>query len=75
MTFFLFIILGNTKNVMDGLLVVDGAIVPRPLGVNPSQTIGILAERCIRLLIKREGWTIDYDTCKPLGIANKFSFL
>ncbi|XP_015773897.1 PREDICTED: cholesterol oxidase-like, partial [Acropora digitifera] len=66
---------GNTKNVMDGLLVVDGAIVPRPLGVNPSQTIAILAERCIRLLIKREGWTIDYDTCKPLGIANKFSFL
>lgn len=75
MTFFLFIILGNTNNVMDGLLVVDGAIVPRPLGVNPSQTIAILAERCIRLLIKREGWTIDYDTCKPLGIANKFSFL
>lgn len=49
-------------------MVVDGAIVPRAVGVNPSLTISILAERCIRLLAKREGWRINYDTFKPLPL-------
>jgi cholesterol oxidase len=36
----------NYKN----LYVIDGAIVPEALGVNPSRTIGALAERSAALI-------------------------
>jgi cholesterol oxidase len=32
------------------LFVADGAIIPHPLGVNPSRTIGALAERIAALI-------------------------
>ncbi|MEA2818493.1 MAG: cholesterol oxidase [Bradyrhizobium sp.] len=34
-----------------GLFVLDGAIVPRALGLNPSKTIAALAERAVALMI------------------------
>ncbi len=46
--------------VHEGLYVSDGAVIPRPLGVNPLLTISALAERCCALLTQDRGWTIDY---------------
>ncbi len=42
-----------------GLHVLDGAIVPRPLGTNPSLTISALTERATELIAADRGWTID----------------
>jgi len=47
--------------VHQGLYVADGAVVPRPLGVNPLLTISALAERTCRLLAEERGWEINYE--------------
>lgn len=56
------VFVGNSEELHPGLYVVDGAIIPRSLGVNPTMTIAVLAERCMRLLAKKSGWKLDTKT-------------
>ncbi len=42
--------------VHDGLVVLDGSILPASLGVNPSLTIATITRRCARKLAGQWGW-------------------
>jgi choline dehydrogenase-like flavoprotein len=47
-----------------GLLVLDGSIVPCPLGTNPLLTIAALAERAVDRYAAAEGWNLGW-AAKP----------
>lgn len=44
-----------------GLYVLDGSIIPRPLGTNPLFTISALTERACKLILQKMGKTVSYD--------------
>lgn len=53
---------GQGKDVYGEIVVVDAAVLPTALGVNPFATISALAERSVEAAAKRENLKIDLVT-------------
>jgi len=47
--------------VHSGLYVIDGAVIPRSVGVNPLNAITTLAERSCHYLLQDYGWSTSYE--------------
>jgi hypothetical protein len=56
------VFIGDGSEVHDGLVCVDGSVIPCALGVNPFATITALAERSLDCLASKYGMMIDLET-------------
>jgi cholesterol oxidase len=59
----------GSSDVHEGLLVIDGSIMPRSLGVNPLLTITALAERAMMHLARDRGFTFDAEPVRGAAPA------
>jgi cholesterol oxidase len=59
------------ENLYEGLFVMDGAVIPRALGVNPLLTIAGLAWRATDNLLKARGW--KENERKRVGLESRRS--
>jgi cholesterol oxidase len=61
------------KHTHQGLYVLDGSIIPLPLGTNPLFTISAIAERACKIILERMGKSISYEfpVVKTQYIDNK----
>ncbi|KAJ7757153.1 hypothetical protein B0H16DRAFT_1538314 [Mycena metata] len=62
---------GEGEEVYEGLICVDGSVIPGALGVNPFATITALAERSVDLITKNIGATIDHSKNGKLDLFSK----
>ena len=53
---------GVGEEIHDGIICVDGSVIPSALGVNPFATITALAERSVEQVAVKQGIKIDYET-------------
>lgn len=61
--------------VHDGLVVLDGSIVPTSLGVNPALTIATLADHAIERLMGAEQWNLRPAAAPALPPAPRPAFV
>ena len=52
---------GDGAEAHEGLVVMDGALIPAALGVNPFATITALAERNVDLYAQKHGLAIKHE--------------
>jgi hypothetical protein len=65
----------NGSDIHEGLVCLDGSIVPSSLGVNPFATITALAERAVEQVAAEMGMCIDYETQNGMFFLTPYGWI